>query len=92
MSRAKSAEYNLQVSLDSLRNDRVLNIESTGPFGNMAVGDKFYPAGETSHWFSDGSTPKVLYVIDVAHAVSETPSLILNQLFIALSPEPPVAK
>ena len=91
MSKAKPAEYNLQISIDSLRNDRVMTLESILPFNSMFVGDKFYPGGETSHWFSDGQTPKVLYVVDVAHSVCETDSLILNQVFVALSSKVPQA-
>jgi hypothetical protein len=89
MSQTKVANYNLQICIDSLRNDPVLNIDSTVPFNNMTVGDKFYPAGETGHWFSDIETPEVLYVVDVAHAVCETTSLVLNQMFVALSSESP---
>lgn len=92
MNRAKPAEYNLQISIDSLRNDRVLNIDSTEPFNGISKGEKFYPTGETSHWFDDGKTPKVLYVVDVAHAVSETAEIVFNQVFIALSPKAPDMK
>ncbi|ODU89453.1 MAG: hypothetical protein BGO61_03300 [Thiobacillus sp. 65-69] len=89
MSQTKSVDYNLQVSIDSLLNDRVLNIDSSMPFNSMSIGDKFYASGETEHWFSDGKTPKVLYVVDVAHRVVESPEVIFNQVFIALSREVP---
>ncbi|MBP7928106.1 hypothetical protein KAZ57_03085 [Patescibacteria group bacterium] len=89
MSKNKQVEYNLQISIDSLLNERVLNIESAAPFNSITVGEKFYPVGDTSHWFSDGQTPNVLYVVDVAHAVYESQFFIMNQVFVALSSKAP---
>jgi hypothetical protein len=89
MNQTKPAEYYLQISIDSLRNECVLNLESTAPFNVMSVGEKFFPAGDTSHWFPDGSTPKVLYVVDIAHSVMEHPTAILNQMMVALSSKAP---
>ena len=89
MNSPKPAQYNLQISIDSLRNECVLNIESTAPFNGMSVGEKFFPTGDTSHWLSTGEPPKVLYVVDIAHSITESASVIYNQMFIALSSKAP---
>lgn len=89
MSRPKSVHYNLQISIDSLCNECVLNIESPAPFNGMSIGEKFFPSGDTSHWLSTGEAPRVLYVVDIAHFITESDSEIFNQMLVALSTKVP---
>jgi hypothetical protein len=89
MKTQKQAHYNLQISVDSLQNERVMDVESPLPFHGMSIGDKIWPApGDAAHWFPAGETPKVVFIVDRAHAITDTANMISHQIHIAVSIKP----
>ena len=55
-------EYHLEVYEGSLRNDPVLYLQSSTPFGSMSVGD-FFNSAATDQWESPPKTSNERFVI-----------------------------
>jgi hypothetical protein len=82
----KQATYGFQVSVESLRNDQVMNLESPSPFQAIQVGEKIsLQAVDAKHWFPDGEVPKFAYVVDKTHYLTDTDERVFHIVHVAVS-------
>lgn len=86
MNNQKQAIYNLQVSVDSLKNDTVISLESPFPFNSIEIGNKLWLEWQdASHLFPEHEPPKSVFIVDKAHLFSDTENRIFNIVRIAVA-------